>query len=644
MFEFVRNHKRWMQILLALLIVPSFVVVGVSSYGGGNAGGPEVANVGGTKITQAEWDEAQRQQIERYRGMMGAQFDQKMFETPERKHAVLDQLVAERALNAELARNHVTVGVNVIQKAIMDEPAFHKADGSFDLEAYKSFLKLRGLSAAQYEASIRRQLSLQQLNSSVESSAFAPRTVSTRLSESLDQEREVQELLFPASDFSAQVKVTDDMVKAFYDKNAALFQVPEQARIEYVVLDAAAVESQVAVTDAEVAAYYEANKKNFTTREERQASHILITVKKDASAAEKAAAKAKADAVLAEVRKAPANFAAIAKAQSQDPVSAEQGGDLGVVEAKGIYAGPIEDAVYKLKQGEISDVVASDFGYHIITLTRLAPESVKSLDTAKGDIMALLKQQKMSKKYSELAQTFSEMVYDQSDSLKPVADKLKLKIQTADNLTRTPNPALGKAPFNDAKFLTALFAADALKNKRNTEAVEVGASTLIAGRVVDYKPASKRPLAELDAVIRQRVAQEEAAKLARKAGEAKLAAAKASGDAAGFGEAKVVTRTKQPTIHPAAAAEVLKADVSKLPAYVGVDVPGIGFGVYRIGKVGQPAQPDLARRASEREQIAGALGQQELFSYLEALKQKAKAKVLVKNDLNTVEVKEVPAK
>ncbi len=509
MFEFIRNHKRWMQILLALLIVPSFVVVGVSSYGGGSAGGPEVANVAGVKITQQEWEEAQRQQMERYRGMMGAQFDQKMFETPERKQAVLDNLVAERALDAEIARNHLTVGDAALAKAIGDIEAFRKPDGSFDMEQYKNLLAQQGMSPAMFDTRMRRDLALQQLNGAIESTAFVPRTISTRLSDLSEQEREVQELLFPAADFSAQVKVTDEMVKAFYDKNAALFQIPEQAKIEYVLFDAAAVESQISVTDDEVAKFYEANKaKNFTSVEQRQASHILFTVKKDASAADKAGAKAKAVAALADVRKAPDSFAAVAKAQSQDPSSAEQGGDLGLVE-KGAFGAAVEGALFKLKAGEISDVVESEFGFHILTVTRLDPASVKPLDAVKGEIAADLKKQKMSKKYSELAESFTNTVYEQSDSLKPVADKLKLKIETVDKLTRVPNPALGKAPFNDAKFLKAIFADDAVKNKRNTEAVEAAPSTLIAGRVLEYKPASKRALAEVDGVIRARVAQEE---------------------------------------------------------------------------------------------------------------------------------------
>lgn len=630
MFEFIRTHKKWMQVLLALLIIPSFVLVGVTSYSDGGAGATEVAVVGGTKITQQEWEEAQRQQMESARARMGDRFDPKLFETAETKQAILENLVSERALDVEIAKSHLTIGEATLQKQIGEMGAFKKPDGSFDLDQYKAMLAAQGMTPRMFDARMRRDLALQQLNSAISSTAFAPRTVATRLSEIADQEREVQELMLPLSDFQAQVKVTDEMVKAFYDKNATLFQVPEQLKVEYVVFDAAVVESQIAVTDAEIADFYEKNKGSVTTPEQRFTSHILINVKKDASAADKAAAKAKAEAVLAEVRKNPANFAAIAKAKSEDVSSAEVGGDLGLAEKGGFASPEMEAAVYKLKQGEVSDIIASDFGYHIVTVSKLVPAVVKPLDEAKPQMVAELKKQKMAKKYSEMAEVFTNTVYEQAESLKPVADKLQLKIQSAENLTRTPSPALGSAPVNNAKFLKAIFADDALKNKRNTEAVEVAPSTLVAGRVVEYKPAAKRPLAEVEAAIRQRVAQEEEAKLAKKAGEAKLAAVKASGDASGFGEVKTVTRSKPSGMHPSATAEVLKADVSKLPAYVGVDLPGMGYAVYRIGKVAQPAEVNPARRAAMTEEINGAVGQIEMFGYVEALKTKAKSKLLIK--------------
>jgi peptidyl-prolyl cis-trans isomerase D len=629
MFEFIRTHQRLMQFLLLLLILPSFVLVGVSQYEsrGSNDG---VATVDGRTITQQEWESAQRRQIEQARAMMGAQFDQKMFDTPEAKQEVLDGLVAERAINAEVARNNLTVGSEALYKAILEQTGMRKPDGSFDLEAYKGFLKAQGMSAEGFEQRIRYQMAVQQLAASVQATAFAPRSVAGRLSDLNDQQREVQELLFPTANYASQVKVTDEMVKAYYEKHAALFQVPETVKAEYVVLNPEAVEKLVTVSDAEIADAYNKNKARFSTPEKRGASHILVTVAKDAKPADDAAAKAKAQAILAEVQKAPNDFAKIAKAQSQDPGSAELGGDLGVVE-KGLFDKPVEDVIYALKEGETSGLVRSSFGYHIVKVTKVVPATQRTLEEAKPEIAAELKKTKLSSKYSELAETFTNTVYEQSDSLKPVADKLGLSIETVEGLTRAPNPALGKPLLNNDKFLKAIFSQDAIANKRNTEAVEVAPSTLVSGRVLEFKPASKRPLAEVEAAIRQRVTQEEEMRLARQAGEAKLAAAKASGDATGFGDVKNVSRTmQQPTIPPAAAMAVLKADVSKLPAYVGVDLPGQGYGVYRIGKVTQPAQADQARRKQEAEAIARAMGNAELYGYVEALKKKAKAKVNVK--------------
>jgi peptidyl-prolyl cis-trans isomerase D len=626
MFEFIRTHQRLMQFFLLLLILPSFVLVGVSQYEKRGGGADGVATVDGRTITQQEWEAAQRRQIEQARAMMGPQFDQKLFDSPEAKQEVLDGLVAERAISAEVTRNSLTLGTDALRKAIQEQLGMNKPDGSFDLDAYKRFLAAQGMTAEGFQQRISYQMSLQQLAASVAQTAFAPRSVSTRLSDLNDQQREVQELLFPAAQYAAQVKVTDEMVKAFYDKNPALFQVPEQVKAEYVVFNGDAVEKQITVSDAEIADAYNKNKARFTTPEKRSASHILITVAKDAKPADDAAAKAKAQAILAEIQKNPGDFAKIAKAQSQDPGSAELGGDLGVVE-KGLFDKPVEDAIFQLKEGETSGPVRSSFGYHIVKVTKVVPASQKSLEEAKPEITADLKKTKLSNKYSELAETFTNTVYEQADSLKPAADKLKLKIETADGLTRAPSPVLGQAPFNNAKFLTALFSDDAIKNKRNTEAVEVAPSTLIAGRIVEFKPASKRPLAEVDAAIRQQVTMEEALKLAHKAGEEKLAAAKKSGDAAGFGEAKLVSRAK-PEFNPAAFQAVMRTDAAKLPAYVGVDVPGVGYGVYRIGKVQQPANTDTARRDAEASQIGSIVAQQEMVGYVEVLKQKAKVKII----------------
>jgi peptidyl-prolyl cis-trans isomerase D len=629
MFEFVRTHQRLMQFLLLLLIIPSFALVGLQSYSSFGDGANTVAKVAGQPITQQEWDAALRQQMDRMRQAFGDRFDPKMVETPQAKQGVLDNLIAQRVLVAAVGSEHLSVSDQSLQQAIMGVPELHGADGKFDNERYKALLAAQGMTPTMYEARLRQDMAMQQLNGAVQTTAFTPKTVATRLSDINDQERDVQELLFKTADYAAQVKVTDAMLQDYYVKNAKEFEIPEQIKADYVVLDSAAVAAQVTVSDADIKSYYDNNLSRYTTPEERRASHILVSVKKDAPAAELATAKAKAEGLLAQVRKNPADFAKVAKANSQDTASAEMGGDLGYF-GPGMMVKPFEDAAGKLKQGEISDLVQSDFGYHIIEVTGIKPAVVKPIDEVKADIGAEIKKQLAARKFTELAEAFSNTVYEQADSLKPVADKMHLQIQSAANLGRQPNPAAAPAaaPYNNPKFLAALYSDEALKNKHNTEAIEIAPNTFIAGHVVEYKPVTKRSFDEVKAIISDKVTRTEEAALAKKAGEEKLAALRAQDSAGGFGAVQTVSRVKNQGVNPVAFEAVMKANVNKLPAYVGVVLPQQGYGLYRIAKVGQPAAQDQARRTAEQQQITSVLGQQEMLAYVDVLKEKAKVKIL----------------
>lgn len=627
MLEFIRAHKRLTQLLLLLFIIPSFAFVGLEGYSRFGTDSNVVAKVAGYSITKQEFEAAQREQMERFRQMLGAQFDPKMMDTPEMRQSVLDNLIAQRALLAELSNKNLSVSDQSLQQAILSMPVLTSPDGKFDRERYRSLLAAQGLTPSAYEASLRQELALKQLNNAIQSSAFAPKAVVARLTGIAAQEREIQQLDFKAADFSSQVKITDEMLQSYYKNNSAQYVIPEQLKIEYVILNGAAVESQLSITDADIKSYYEQNAKRYTVDEQRRASHILIAIKENASPAEVLAAKAKAENLLAQLRKNPAEFAKLAKENSQDPGSAERGGDLDFF-SHGMMVKPFEEAAYKLKQGEISDIVRSDFGFHIIQVTAIKPASVKSLDEAKTEIAAEIKKQLAAKKYAEMAEVFSNTIYEQSDSLKPVADKLKLTVETASNVTRQPDDAAGKnAAFSNPKFLQALFSDDAIKNKHNTEAVEIAPNTLISGRVVEYKPTGKRPFDEVRTLVQERVMQIETQNLARKAGESRLTSLQKSPDDAGFSAVKVVSRAKS-DLDNAALAATMKADVSKLPAFVGVDLPGQGYTIYRINKVTEPAVVDETRRKAEQQQISTALAQQEMLSYIDYLKQKSKVKIL----------------
>lgn len=627
MFDFIRTHQRLMQFVLLLLIIPSFALLGLESYTRMGDESNVVAKVGDLNISKEELDAAQRQQADRLRQLYGAQFDPRMLDAPDARQGILDNLIAQKALALEAARNKLSVSDAALQQSILQIPELQGADGKFDVERYKALLAAQGMTPTNYEAQLRQELALQQINAAVQNSAFAPRSLSTRLSEINEQQREVQELLFKASDYAPQVKITDEMLKAYYDNSGSRFETPEQVKAEYVVLNAAAAAGQVTVSDADIKSYYDQNEKRYTTEEQRRASHILITAPKDAPAKDRAAAKAKADALLAQLRKTPADFARLAKENSQDPGSAERGGDLDFF-GKGMMVKQFEDAAYKLDRGQISDVVESEFGYHIIQVTDIKPGGARTLAQVKDEISGEISKQLSAKKYTELAETFSNTVYEQADSLKPVADKLGLKIETVDGLGRNPNAELKDAPYNNGKFLTALFADEAVRSKHNTEAVEVAPNTLIAGRVLEFKPKARRPFEEVKAQVRELVLQQEAMAMAKKAADAWMADAKAKPAASGFAPAKLVSRTASAGLDESAFMAVMKADVAKLPTIVGADLPGQGYGLYRINRLAPVSKIDEARRTAEQQQIANALSQQETLAYIEVLKARAKVKLM----------------
>ncbi len=630
MLDFIRAHRRLMQLVLLLLILPSFVFFGIGDFGISN-NDPVVAKVGDTKITQGELEQAQRQQMDTMRRMYGDQFDQRMFETPEVRQRILDDLVVQRVVALEAARHNLTASDMALRDVILQQ--WQTPDGQFDREAYQSFLALQGMNADQFEARLRQNLALRQLTNAVENTAFAPRTLSSHVSDILAQERVVQGQTFQSSDFTSKVQVTDDMLKAYYEQHANEFVIAEQLSAQYVLLDRESVAKQIAVSDADIQQYYEQNKQRFADPEERRASHILIGLPGNASDSDRNAAREKAQKVLDEVRSNPANFGALAKQHSQDPGSAERGGDLGFF-GRGEMVPQFDEAVFSLDKGQISDLVQSDFGFHIIQVNEIKESVAPPLAQVRDKIADEIRSQLATKRMTEMTENLGNLAYEQPESLKPVADKLNLEVKTADKLMRQPNPALpADAPFNHPKFLSALFSDDVLKNKNNSEVIEVAPNTLIVGRVVAHQPASKRPFEEVKNAIRQRVVQQKATEMAQQAGAARLEALKSGAQPAGFSAAKTVSRTDLAGLPPQAFLAVMKADAESLPAYVGVELPN-AYHVYRINEVRVPDNLDPNQQAMLRQQVDGLLASQETVAYIDALKDKAKTEILLKAPAN----------
>lgn len=631
MLDFFRNHKRLMMLMLVLVIVPGLGFVGIQGFRNFFDESANVASVNGHKIARAEFDSAMRQQLDQARQFLGAQFDAKALDTPARRSELLDNLIQQRAMADEAQREHLTASDNAVRRALLADPviaSLRKPDGSIDIDRYKQLLAMQGMTPEQYDERVRYGLAMQQIPESIEASAFTPKSLAERVAQLAEAQRVVQALMLHASDYAAKVQPTDAQLSAYYDAHQADFATPATATIDYLVLSPATLAAGVSPTDADAKKYYDDNVAHYTTPREVRVSQILIASPKSASPADDAKAKAKAEAVLADVKAHPDQFAAIAQKESQDPGSAAKGGDLGW-STSGVLTGEkaFDTAAMALNKDEVSSVVHTSFGYHIIKATDVKAAATKPFAEVKDAIVKDLKTQLATKSYSDDADGFTSTVYEQAKSLKPAADKFKLTIQTA-TVTPKANPALPPdSPLNNPKFLAAVFADDSVKNHNNTQAIDVGNNTLIAAHVNDYKGAATPPLASIKDAVKAEYIAEQAAKLARKDGAAKLAELQKSKSTAGFGAEQKISRTDAQGISPLALSAIFKADDTKLPGYVGVDLGNDGYAIYRINSVVPPAPIDPNRLTAAQRQLAQVDAQTQLEAYMASLRKRSKVKL-----------------
>jgi len=630
MFDFVRNNTKIMMGILFLLIIPSFVLFGLEGYSRFDDKGMVVAKVDGQKINQSDWDAAHKNEVDRIRASMPT-LDVKLFDTPEAKYATLERMVRDKVVAAAAQKMHLVASDQRLAKELQQSPAIaglRSADGKLDMERYKQLTASQGMTPEMFEMQVRADLSNRQVIQGIQGSAYATSAQTQTALNAFMQRREVQILNFPAADYLKKVSVSDADVQAYYDKNKGQYQSMEMADIEYIVLDIETLRQSVTLNEQDLKTYYEQNLQRLSSKEERRASHILITASKDAPEAEKKAARAKAEELLKSVKAKPASFADVARKNSQDPGSAVKGGDLDFF-GRGAMVKVFEDAVFSMKKSDISDLVESEFGYHIIQVTDIKAPKAQSFESLRPSLEADLKKQQAQRKYAELAETFSNMVYEQSDSLKPVAEKLKLNIQKANQVARQPAAGQAKGMLSNPALLQALFNEASLQKQRNTEAIEVAPSTLVSARVVKHQPAATLPLAEVKEFVKRALVQEKAAEMAKAQGEQRLAALKAKTSSEPLPNAIVISREMTQRQLPQVLDAALRADPNNLPSVNGVDLGAQGYAVVRVTKVFPPEPENKALMVQAQQQFTQLWGTAETQAYIAHLKAMLKAEILV---------------
>lgn len=622
MFDFVNRKKRVVQVIMGLAVLP-FLFWGVESYRD-KGGEGYVALVDGEEIPRREYEQALRDHHERMRAMLGANFDSAMLDTFEVRNSVLERLIQQRLLHREAVNNGFIVLDSELVKTIRDIPAFQR-DNKFSKQQYEELLRNQGLSPVIFESRVRQELLLQQLLDGYSENAFAPKMVAERVQYLSEVQREINQLQITPEQYLSQVIPRDEDIAAYYERHKVDFNLPERARIEYLVLSLDAVAKNETVSDEAVKTYFAEHRDEFGQSEERRASHILISVPPDASDDVKQAARDKAEGILEQVRQDSEQFSEITKEHSDDPGSAAQGGDLGFF-GRGVMVKSFEDKIFSMQLDEISDIVETDFGFHIIKLTAIKEGKHPDLEEVREQIEKKLKIEMIGSVFGEIAEDFSNVIYEQDDNLQSAAEKFELQIQASDWITRS---ATEPDILANEKLLSAIFSEDVILNQRNTGAIEVKPDTFVSARILEHKPATAQSLMVVRDQIVEKLKKQMAEALAVEEGQTKLARLQAGEDIddVPWSDSKQISYMQSQGLDHETLRAVFRAGANNLPVYTGAANPNGGFNLIRINKVIEPESSDTAKFGNFTKQLQQMITQEEMSSYLAALRQRYDVKI-----------------
>ena len=606
--------------LLALITIP-FALFGIDSYLSSAGNNAAVAKVGSNSISVQAYDNALKNM--RNRLQSEGKFEQAQLDSPEVKALVLDQLINKQLLSDEIHNAKYAISDTQLATYVTGMPEFQK-DGKFSQELYDQTLAQNQLSPSKFEAGMRADLLAQQAQDGIARLGFISNARADEVLQLANQQRVVTVSEIKTKDFVDQVTVKPEEVKAYYEQHKNKLIVPEQVKIEFVSLAPVNFMRNVNVSDDEVKKYYDDNAAKFQGNEQRRASHILIAFGVSATPEQKQQAKAKAEEILAQIKKDPSKFEQLALKNSQDPGSAVKGGDLGSF-GRGAMVKPFEDAAFGMKVNQVSDLVESEFGYHIIKVTEISGQNA-DFNSLKPQIKGDLMFQKAKDEFAKQAEAFSDLVYTQSGSLEPAAKAFGGQIQKSDWLSRESGAKFFK---NNDKIMSLIFSNEVLKDRRNTEAIEVSTDNMVSARVVDYKAAAPKSFDEVKAGIEALLKLEAASKLAVSKGEAALKDLRDGKNVAGIEWIKEVTvdRKNAQGLTDLAMNQVFKTNTAKLPAYSGLADSKQGYLLVKVIKVDSSSLADEETKKAAKAQLNAALANEYIAAYKQSLREKAKVTV-----------------
>ena len=626
MLERIREGSQgpWAMAIIVLIVL-SFVFAGVSSYVS-SSGVTAAAEVNGEEISQQDVERAyqsQRARLEAQFGeSIGALFSDENYLRDFRLN-VLDRLIADTLVLQKAEELGLRVSDKQIREAIVQMPEFQTA-GTFDNERYLMLLRQNGFQPASFSDYMRQQMTREQLARAVSASDFALPAEVTLANALQQQTRNAEYLIVDSAPFASEVELTDEEVTTFYEANLAQFDTQEKVNIAYVVLSVDDLKGDVTVTDEEVEQYYTENNLLYKTAEERRVSHIIIEFGDD-----EAAAKAKAEALVAELANG-ADFATLAQENSDDTFTAENGGDLDFITA-GMMDEAFDDAAFSLAQvGDVSDVVETEFGYHIIKLTDIKPEEVTPLAEVSEEIRNQLATDKATDRFYSLQNDMANLAFEVPDTLEDVAGVANKPVKE----TGLVSAQLVPAPLNVPAVTSRVFDPAFIEEGLNSDLIELDDDTIAFVRIAEHEPQRTQSLDEVRtrilAQLRAEKAQQAAADWATNVVEQIKAGETPSlelGDVTLSWESKeALTRTSGEL--PRALVETLFTLGNSAPDNIDIAELGSGdVGIVKVTGINQPEALSEEDSAALAQQIATASAQAGYQAFIDSLRNAADVKI-----------------
>ena len=493
------------------LIIITFALFGLGSYIQDKSR-VYAARVNDAEITPRELQMAYQQQRDEMQEMLGAAYDPALLDDKLLRQRALDTLISRQLVLQAAQDNGMAISDQLLAARIHAIAAFQE-DGAFSEELYQRLLYQQGQSVPGFEYDTRRGLQVEQLVNGLSQTAFVTRTELDQAYRLQEQTRDFSYWIVSPQPFEATVEISDQQIEEYYQEHAGEFMLPERVRLAYLRLSGEALAATIEVDEAELEAQYQARKDALRTQEQRRASHILIQVAEDADEEARDAARARADELHARLA-GGADFAELARENSDDAGSAAQGGDLGFF-GKGVMVGPFEETVFGMQPGQLSEPVQTQFGFHIIRLTEIKASEVPALQAVREDLLAEIRQREVEDLFYEKLEQLTDLSYEHPDSLDAAAEALGLEIQHSEWLDAKGGEGIGQYP----KLMAVAFSEDVLEAGHNSEPVEVAPNDVIVVRVEEREAAQQLALEKVREQISETLRQQLAAQQAKAEGE-----------------------------------------------------------------------------------------------------------------------------